>query len=194
MSYLMEKSKYIEYFIEGIFTVCDDKNIIASKTKERFGSKYSKLIDYLLLLDTEPLNSKALAHALNNRDLEDGFYRFELKCAEKNNLAIVTGHSDDLIELDGAIKQEGDCFDGGDFHLEKYKDKWLLKKGKGLNNISAIWYDQNKTTDDMEVIPWSYKTDIPHESFYATYRGEPCCEGLVFRVGDLKNYDQGEST
>ncbi len=186
MNYFMECSKNIEYFIEGISAVCNDKNIIASKTKERFGAKYSKLVDYLLLLEFEKINAKAFAKALNNRDLEDGFYRFELESAVKNNLVIVTGHSDDLIELDGAIEQEGECFDGGVFHLEKHNDEWLLRKETGVNSISAVWYDQNKTTDNLEFIPWSYKTDIPHETFYMTYSGEPFCEGLVFRLEDLK--------
>ena len=95
-------------------------------------------------------------------------------------------YSDDLIELDGAIKQEADCFYGGNFYLEKSNDEWLLKKGKGINNISAVWYDQNKTTDNLEVIPWSYETDIPHESFFMTFRGDPFCEGFVFRIEDLK--------
>ena len=186
MNYLMRKANDIEYFIEGLSSVCNDKTVIASKTKERFGNEYSKLIDYLLFLENEQLNAKALATALNNRDLEDGFYRFELKCAAKNNLVIVTGHSDDLIELDGAIKQEGDCFDGGNFHLEKHEEKWLLREGNGVNNISAVWYAQNKTTNDLEIIPWSYKTDIPYESFYMTNGGNPFCEGFVFRIDDLK--------
>ena len=114
----MNKANDIEYFIEGISAVCNDKNLITKKVKERFGSEYSKLIDYLLLLENEKFNAKALVAALSNRELEDGFFRFELKCAEKNNLVIVTGYSDDLIELDGAIKQEGDCFNGENFHLE----------------------------------------------------------------------------
>ena len=185
MNYLMQKANNIEYFIEGISAVCNDKNLIAEKTKEHFGRDYSKLIDYLLLLETKQFNSKALAKALNNRDLEDGFYRFEIKCAIKSHLVIVTGYSDDLIELDGAINQEGNCFCGGNFHLEKSNKEWILKNEKRINNISAIWYDQKKTTDNLEIIPWSYKTDIPHESFYATYRGDPWCEGFVFRVEDL---------
>lgn len=186
MNYLMQKANDIEYFIEGISAVCNDKNLIAKETKEHFGRDYSKLIDYLLLLETKQFNSKALAKALNNRDLEDGFYRFEIKCATKSHLVIVTGYSDDLIELDGAINQEGDCFCGRNFHLEKSNKEWILKNEKRLNNISAIWYDQKKTTDNLEIIPWSYKTDIPHESFYVTYRGDPWCEGFVFSVEDLK--------
>lgn len=190
MSYLKEKGNDIEYFIEGVSAVCNDKNIITEKAKERFGNEYSTLIDYLLLLKTEKFTPKALAAALSNRDLEDGFYGFELQCAKKNNLVIVTGYSDDLIELDGAIKQEGDCFNGGNFHLEQFYDEWLLKEGTGCNSISAMWYNQNKTIDDLEVIPWTYKTEIPHESFVAKYRGEPFCEGFVFRIEDLKLENQ----
>lgn len=194
MNHLMQKANDIEYFIEGISAVCDDKNIINEKAKERFGNEYSKLIDYLLLLKTEKFIPKALAKALNNRDLEDGFYRFELQCAKNNNLVIVTGHSDDLIELDGAIKQEENCFNGGIFHLEKLNDEWFLKDGTGCNSISAMWHDQNKITDDFEVIPWTYKTEIPHETFLAKYRGEVFCEGFVFKLEDLKNNDdEGET-
>lgn len=117
-------------------------------------------------MENEKFNAKALAAALSNRELEDGFFRFELKCSEKNNLVIVTGYSDDLIELDGAIKQEGDCFNGENFHLEKYNDQWLLKKGNGCNSISAIWYDQNNTTDDFEVIPWHIRQKSPINLFW----------------------------
>ena len=49
MNYLMDKANDIEYFIEGISAVCNDKSLITKKVKERFGSEYSKLIDYLLL-------------------------------------------------------------------------------------------------------------------------------------------------
>ena len=192
MSYLKDKANDIEYFIEGVSVVCNDKNIITEKTKERFGNEYSKLIDYFLLLKTEKFTPKALAAALNNRDLDDVFYGFELQCAKENNLVIVTGYSDDLIELDGAITQEEDCFNGGNFHLEKCNDEWLLKNGAGCNTISAIWHDQNKTTDDLVVIPWTYKSEIPHESFLAKYRGEVFCEGFVFNLEDLKNYEEGE--
>ena len=72
MSYLMDKANDIEYFIEGISAVCNDKSLITKKVKERFDSEYSKLIDYLLLLENEKFNAKALAAALNNRELEDG--------------------------------------------------------------------------------------------------------------------------
>jgi hypothetical protein len=65
-----------------------------------------------------------------------------------------------------------------------------LKKGYGCNNISAIWYDQNKTAENLEVIPWTHKTEIPHQSFLAKYRGEIFCEGFVFRIEDLNINNQ----
>ena len=186
MNYLMERARDIECFIEGTIAVCKDKDIVAEKTKERFGNKYSKLIDYLILLETEQLSPKTLAKLLNNRDLDDGFYRFEQKCAAKSNLVIVSGYSDDLIELEGAIRQEENCFCGGVFHLKRQKEKWTLEKGTCKNNISAVWCDSNGINDNLEVIPWTYKTDIPCELFYATFRGDPFCEGFVFKIEDLK--------
>ena len=66
-----------------------------------------------------------------------------------------------------------------------------MKKGYGCNSISAIWYDQNKTAENLEVIPWTYKTEIPHHSFFAKYRGETFCEGFVFSIEDL-NMDNQE--
>ncbi len=66
MSYLMNKANDIEYFIEGISAACNDKSLITKKVKERFGSEYSKLIDYLLLLENEKFNAKALAAAFSN--------------------------------------------------------------------------------------------------------------------------------
>lgn len=64
MNHFMQKANDIEYFIEGISAVCDDKTIITEKVKERFGNEYSKLIDYLLLLTTKKFTPKALAAAL----------------------------------------------------------------------------------------------------------------------------------
>ena len=147
MSYLMDKANDIEYFIEGISAACNDKNLITKKVKERFGSEYSKLIDYLLLLENEKFNAKALAAALNNRELEDGFFRFELKCAEKNNLVIVTGYSDDLIELDGAIKQEGACFKCTNRWQVEYIDKESFEKR--IADASDC-YDFEEIGEDVE--------------------------------------------
>ena len=65
-----------------------------------------------------------------------------------------------------------------------------MKKGYGCNSISAIWYDQNKTAENLEVIPWTYKTEIPHQSFFVKYRGETFCEGFVFSIEDLNMDNQ----
>ena len=67
-----------------------------------------------------------------------------------------------------------------------------MKKGYGCNSISAIWYDQNKTAENLEVIPWTYKTEIPKQSFFAKYRGKTFCEGFVFSIEHL-NMDNQET-
>lgn len=187
MSKLNQIVKEIELFIEGASSVCGDNKIISEKAKEKFGRNYSRLVDYLLLLRTEKFTVKSMAFCLNNRDDEDGFCEFERKCAERNDLVIVCGHSDDVIDFYGAIFAEGDCFNGGDFHLEQEDGRWILKEGLGkCNNISAKWYEKSKITDDWEIIPWSYETDIPHTTFYMTHEGEPFCEGIVFDIKNLK--------
>ena len=76
-SFLRSASELASPALTILATVCNDKNLITKKVKERFGTVYSKLIDYLLLLENEKFNAKTLAVALSNRELEDGFFRFE---------------------------------------------------------------------------------------------------------------------
>ena len=70
----------------------------------------------------------------------------------------------------------------------------------GLNHLISFYKkvqvhfgqnNQNKTAENLEVIPWTYKTKIPHQSFFAKYRGETFCEGFVFSIEDL-NMDNQE--
>jgi len=45
------------------------------------------------------------------------FTKEELQLAKDNRIVIVTGASDDLVELEGAITDEGDCWEGGKYML-----------------------------------------------------------------------------
>ncbi|MBR2091360.1 MAG: hypothetical protein IJ905_13645 [Fibrobacter sp.] len=182
-----EKLNEVHLFIEGAASVCEDTRIIAEKALAFFGKKDKRVVDYVLSLKTRTFSTKQFAKILNQRDFSEGLARAETECAKRNDLVIVYGYSDDLIELDGAIREEGGYFKGADFYLECEKGKWQLLRGVDkMNNISARWYDQDAITDDWEPIPWSYKTDIPHENFIAFYDGEPFCEGFVFDMKELK--------
>lgn len=105
------------------------------------------------------------------------FTKEELRIAEENGFVIVCGASDDLMEFYGAITSEGDCFDGGTV--------WFNKGGvidapatTGDKSIDALWSKEDDIT-------WTYKTDIPHETFMVYEDDEKYCRGIVFSIADL---------
>lgn len=112
------------------------------------------------------------------------FSEGELKVAKRSGIVIVTGASDDLIEFQGAIEDEGGCYDGGTVYFNK---EGISQDGETegyLNKIEAVWC--GKRDDKDNVISWSYETDIPHETFMIYEDGEPYCEGIVFSINDLE--------
>ena len=173
-------------FINGITSVCKDSAIIEEKTLAHFGDEYKRIVRYILMMKFQKFSAKQFAEALVPRDYLDSLYDVERECAKRNGLTVVYGYSDDLMELDGAICAEGNCFKGGAFHLKRDKGKWKLVDGIGKhNNITALWYDSNAIDDNGVRIPWTYKTDIPFGKFNMTNGGDPYCEGFVFEVKDL---------
>lgn len=115
------------------------------------------------------------------------FMKKELQIAKDNGWVIVTGASDDLMEFEGAMDDEGGCFNGGKVFFSK-DAVWNGDKDKsGFQNcIEAIWCGRQILNESGNVIPWTYKTDIPHETFWVYEDGETYCRGLVFSVTDLK--------
>lgn len=100
---------------------------------------------------------------------------------------IITGASDDLMEFDGAMDDEGGCFDGGKVFFSQ-KAVWNGEDDKSVfpNCIEAIWCGKEALDENGNVIPWTYKTDIPHETFMVYEDGEPYCRGIVLSMDDLK--------
>lgn len=120
-----------------------------------------------------------------------------LKGAKDNGLVIVYGVSDDLMELEGAIEDEGGCYDGEEFFIDKEGlladrdqiedddelEEWLTRK-KRAKKLHALWFGGDKKSD----VAWTYKTTIPHATF-KVYEGEDKqevqCVGIVFSIDDL---------
>ena len=88
------------------------------------------------------------------------FSKEDIGIAKENGFVIVTGASDDLMEFDGAIYSEGDCFDGGKVYFSKNG----VEEDKTQNVINALWCEAED--ENGVVIPWAYETKIPHETFY----------------------------
>lgn len=131
------------------------------------------------------MNAKELAEKLNGSEYPlrlDMKLRAEIRAA---GLVVVFGASDDLIEIDGAIYDEGSCYEGGEFkidsqgilpstesidHDEDELEKYFIRK-KTAKKIKAIW--------DKDGYSWTYETDIPHETFDIVEDGEKYCRAMV---------------
>lgn len=115
------------------------------------------------------------------------FTKEELAIAKENGFVIVFGASDDLMEIKGAINNEGDCFDGGTLKLDIADGKLVDNDAEESCDVVAIEARWCKDHDDeMNVIPWTYAINVPHEKFMIYEDGAPYCQGIVFQNDALR--------
>lgn len=116
------------------------------------------------------------------------FTKEEIETTKENGFVIVYGCSDDLMEFEGAIRDEGGCFDGGRVYFNKTEvcqdesDRSAFDNYS--NSINAVW--DGDTDENGKLITWTYETEIPHETFMIYEDGEPYCRGIVFSIDDVK--------
>ncbi|CAB3784649.1 hypothetical protein [Pararobbsia alpina] len=133
------------------------------------------------------MNAKELAQKLNGSQ-----YPFEVGSviraeAKAAGLVIVYGASDDLMEFDGAIRDELGAYEGTTAHLDS---TGLLENGCDNDEcphfeklkakaatIEAVWDDGTYS--------WTYQTAIPHETFEVLEGDEKYCRGIVFALADV---------
>lgn len=136
------------------------------------------------------MNIKEYAEMLNGR--EYGYPQFtkeEIQIAKDNGFVIVYGASDDLMEFDGAIYEEAGCFDGGKVYFDK-TGAVLDEEFENSKCIEALWCDDDTKDENGGLITWTYKTDIPHETFMIYEDGESYCRGIVFSIDSA--FSKGE--
>lgn len=110
-------------------------------------------------------------------DSIDNFLFNNRQKIKENNLVVVYGCSDDLIEFDGYFSDEADVYVGGDVYINKTGISNNIDKSA---KITAIWCDNNSE------YCWTYKTNIPHMTFHLNEEdGNKYCEGIVFNINDL---------
>lgn len=98
--------------------------------------------------------------------------------AKENEIVIVYGSSDDLIEFDGAIYDEADCFEGGIVFINS--DGLIENNKKNNHFIQALWCDKDNEW------AWSYITNIKNIEHFKMYDdGEKYCLGFVFYKKEL---------
>jgi hypothetical protein len=135
------------------------------------------------------MKAKTLADVLDGREYRDEITTDEKRTAKAAGLVVVFGASDDLMEFEGAICEEVDCYDGGtawvdadgvlsrddDDSDEQIAD--YVRRRKMARKIDAVWA--------RDGFSWTYRTDIPHATFVIMEDGEPYCRGIVFALADL---------
>lgn len=117
---------------------------------------------------------------LNGRKYGKEITKEEKSEARQNGLVIVYGASDDLMEFNGAIDSEAECYTGGYFRITSKNLK--VKKGDvtSKNKIYADWNNRQKGAS------WCYDTEIHHSTFNIYEDGELYCIGIVFSIYDLQ--------
>lgn len=130
------------------------------------------------------MNLKEFAQMLDGKEYGNPqFTKEEIQIAKDNGFVIVYGASDDLVELDGAIRDEGDCYGGGKISVKAVQDGGIIYDCYYRENafsFLAKWYEEKD--ENGTVIPWTYDISIKHENFMIYEEGEPYCRGFVFEV------------
>jgi len=135
------------------------------------------------------MTKEELSEKLNGRPYSNEISKDEGIIAKENGLVVVFGASDDLMEFRGAIDDEVDCWDGGPAYLDEngileiecdnIDCPYFSRLKESAKKIEAVWHDDG-------IISWTYKTDIPHSTFFIIQDGKEYCEGIVFSINDLK--------
>lgn len=121
--------------------------------------------------------------------------------AKAAGLVIAYGYSDDLLELDGALYDEGEApgaslvdtegllpsFEAASESEEACRR--YFERRLNAREIEAIW--RHHPSGEMGYSPWVIKTDIPHEAFIIMEDGEPFSRGIVFALSNLERAAEG---
>ena len=143
------------------------------------------------------MTKEDFAAKINGRDKENSPFltEEEILQAKENGLVVIYGASDDLMEVDGALNDEADCYDGGEILIDKEgilpdedqiegEDAYsaYIKRKLKAEKIFAIWCTE-------EGFDWAYKTRIPHATFEMPDKKNDehsvYCRGIVFELSSL---------
>ena len=152
-----------------ILSGCYDRRGI--ERKERYGMTLKELAEKLDGTMEYPSMSKDI-----------------VKAAAESGIVIVHGCSDDLIEFEGAIRDEAGCFDGGKVYFNK--TGFLEEGSAGGRLIKVFWDGQCEDEKRPFEATWEYETDISHETFRMLDEEELYCKGIVFYLKDIDRKDQ----
>lgn len=142
------------------------------------------------------MTKEELAGLLDGKSYREEISSELLTAAKVHGLVIVYGHSDDLMEFEGAIEDEFGCYDGGECRIDSegvLPDRDQAEDdADGDDDRMEDWHRRRKAAKKIEAIwcatgqpAWTYKTKIPHATFNVMEDGEVQCRGLVFNIADI---------
>ena len=113
--------------------------------------------------------------------------------AKQHGIVIVYGASDDLMEFEGAFRDElgapceakiGIAGPAQPWEEVDHEDidearKYFEREREAKWSIESLWCKEPG-------ISWTFETDIPHETFNIMEDGEVFCRGIVFSLNDLQ--------
>lgn len=136
------------------------------------------------------MNAKDFATRLNGRAYRSEISKDEAAQASAAGLVVVYGASDDLMEFEGQISDEIGAYEGTTAYLNKSglllnecdnDDCPYHKREKdSASTIKALWCNEGDNGPT-----WSYKTEIPHETFDIFDGDEYYCRGIIFALKDV---------
>jgi len=133
------------------------------------------------------MTANELAVKLNNLQYQSDDIEDFHNVAKDNNLIIVFGASDDLMEFRGAIYDEVGCYGGGIAYIQD----GVLLQNKCDNDACPYFETEKQISTKIEAVwnqegySWIYKTEIPHKTFDILEDEEKYCRGIVFSLADL---------
>jgi hypothetical protein len=127
------------------------------------------------------------AAKLDGKQYRDEVSKEFAAALKKAGLVAVYGASDDLMEFDGAIRDEVGCYEGGTAYLTP---KGLLANKCEHDDCPYFEQDKEKCATitakwDSGGFSWQYETAIPHAKFVIKEDAENYCEGIVFALADV---------
>lgn len=148
------------------------------------------------------MTKEQLAELLNGNGCRKVMTKEQEQTAKENNLLVLFGLSDDLLEMRGAIYDDVGVWDGGDYALLLKDDKYsytdadlgpnnaeetmILPLDGDYNNdnnprlIRAEWCPEDETQ-----LSWRITSNMPCASFTIREDGNPYCEGIVIDLDEI---------
>ncbi len=149
------------------------------------------------------ITKERMAAMLNGNEYCNEMNKEDEQIAKENNLLVLFGQSDDLLEMRGVIHDEVGAYNGGEYALtldgELYADgeeENTYHKAIG-NEVLTLSdeYDNDDNPrliraewcpDDQPDLSWRITSNLPCAEFKILEDGEPYCEGIVIDLSEVK--------